>query len=362
MRGLFGKDHVFAGQEIIGRHYDEGENICLGALVDHPDYHRAWDTGVHEADSKWNITKRLTDAGIDFIEKHSAGTNPFFVTFNFQDPHPFFACPEPYASLFDPSQFSLPANYRNEPAANEIRRLTHWRVHSGEVDMPEHELRRAMATYCGQIRYVDDQIGRIISTLRNLGLLENTLVLFWSDHGEFVGDFGVTHKLPAFYECLIRVPLVLWDPTNTLPRGVNSDLVEVMDVVATMLDICDLPQPKGSRARSLISHSTARMDVFAEGGTYVQQPQKPVPNLRLKVAAPPTSSGPGVMLRTRKWKLCLYADDQGELFDIELDPHETRNLYNDNVYRDVKNELHERLTRRLMCRGQSPEELPPWNS
>lgn len=78
---------------------------------------------------------------------------------------PFFACPEPWTSLFKLEQFDLPSSFRREPAEGEIRRLTHWRIHSGETEMPEEALRRAMAIYCGQIRYVDDQIGRILARL-----------------------------------------------------------------------------------------------------------------------------------------------------------------------------------------------------
>lgn len=358
VRGLFGKDHVFRPDGVIGHNYDEGENICLGLMADHPAYVRAWDCAPLEETSEWNITKRLTDAGLEFIDRHASGEAPFFVTINYQDPHPFFTCPEPWASLFQADQFTLPPNYRTEPAEGEIRRLTHWRIHSGETDMPEPELRQAMAMYCGQIRYVDDQVGRIMQRLRERSLLENTIVLFWSDHGEFIGDFGVTHKLPAFFECLIRVPMVLWDPTGKVPRGVFPDMVEAMDIVATILDLCRVAQPRGSRARSLLKYPAPRQDVFAEAGLIVRQPAGPVPGLVLKGAQPPSSFGAGTMLRTERWKLCLYADDQGEMYDLLNDPHEAQNLYDDPASANVKTRLLTRLTRRLMGKGQAPEDLP----
>lgn len=357
VRGIWGKDHCFAGNT-IGTLYDEGEDICIGVMENHPDYINAWDSTSLAADSEWNLTQRLTDAGLDFIRRQTEQRAPFFLTLNYQDPHPFFACPEPYSSLFTAAQFSLSPNYRPTPAPGEIRRLTNWRIHSNEVNMPVDALKRAMAIYCGQIRYVDDQVGRVLATLEELGILQNTIVLFWSDHGEFIGDFGVTHKLPAFYECLVRVPLVLWDPTGRVQRGVNRDLVELMDGMATVLDLCGLTQPHGSHARSLARESGPRRDVYADAGMLVRQPQEPVHGLRIKSAKPPTPFGPGAMLRTHDWKLCIYAEDRGELYNLKIDPYETTNLFHDPDCVGLKTELMQRLARRMMCGGQMPDELP----
>jgi len=357
VRGIWGKDHCFAGKT-VGSLYDEGEDICIGVMENHPAYINAWDSASLAVDSEWNLTKRLTDAGLEFIERHAETRAPFFLTLNYQDPHPFFACPEPYSSLFDPAQFSVPPNYRQATVPKEIRRLTNWRIHSNEINMPVEALKRAMAIYCGQIRYVDDQVGRVLATLEALGILENTIVLFWSDHGEFIGDFGVTHKLPAFYECLIRVPMVLWDPTGRVQRGVNRDLVELMDGMATVLDLCGLTQPSGSHARSLATPDRPRREIYADAGMLLRQPQEPIPGLRIKSATPPSAFGPGAMLRTRDWKLCVYAEDQGELFDLRVDPHERTNLFDDPLYLGHKAEMMQRITQRMMCQGRMPEDLP----
>lgn len=356
-RAIWGKDHCFKGN-VIGNLYDEGEDICLGIMGQNPNYINAWDSAELPIDSEWNLTKRLTDSGIDFIKQNANGDQPFFLTLNYQDPHPFFTCPEPYCSLFDESQFNLPANYRNSPGENEIRRLTHWRIHSGEVNMPADELKQAMAMYCGQIRYVDAQVGRLLGTLKNLNILDNTIIVFWSDHGEFIGDFGVTHKIPAFYECLMRVPLIVYDPTNRLPKGKNSNLVELMDGMATVLDLCGLPQPKGSHALSQIAENCTRKDIYADSGMLLQQPKEPIDGLRIKGALAPTPYGPGSMLRNSEWKICMYADDCGELYNILHDPMETKNLFDEPQYNEIKNTMISRLTQRMMCFGQMPERLP----
>jgi arylsulfatase A-like enzyme len=358
IRGLWGKDHIIR-QNAIGILYDEGEDICLGNMDSHPAYRRPYDSAPLEADSPWNLTRRLTDGAMSFIERNARRSTPFFVTINYQDPHPFFSCPEPWASLFKPEQFSLPVSYRSGPVDGEIRRLSHWRIHGGHGEMEERDLTRAMAMYCGQIRYVDDQIGRVMAKLEELQLLDETIVLFWSDHGEFLGDFGVTHKMPAFYDCLMRVPLVLWDPTGCVQRGTFGPMVETMDAMATVLELCGLPQPDGSHARSLQANNfEPRLEIFGDGGLFRRQPEAADPTVKFKAPFAPTSFGPGAMVRTDDWKLCLYAEDEGELFDLENDPHETRNLYHKSEYQRIRLRLSELLGKRLLCKGASPRDMP----
>ncbi len=354
---LYGKDHIIRN-EAIGQFYDEGESKCLGNMDEHPNYKHSWSSGVLDKASPFNITERLTTAGMQFIDRQAAKNEPFFLTLNYQDPHPYFACPEPWASLFRAEQFELPPNFRREPVEGESRRMTHWRLNSGSLKATEDDFRRAMAMYCGQIRYVDDQVGRVLSHLESINLLRNTIVVFWSDHGEFVGDFGVTHKMPGFYESLVRVPLIIFDPSGRLPRGTSDEFVEILDVFPTLLDLCSLPAVEGSRARNLLGHSLPRADVYSEGGLYRRQPTEPLSNRELRAPGSPTHFGPGAMLRNREWKLCLHSMDQGELFNLVHDPHEMHNLYQDPNHREVRDLLIQRLTQRLLCLGQAPEYLP----
>jgi arylsulfatase A-like enzyme len=365
VRALFGKDHIIdervSGVRAVGSLYDEGENICLGNMDAHPDYRYSYSSGPLASDSPFNITHRLTTAALDFIGRQAAARRKFFVTINYQDPHPYFTCPEPYASLFRPGQFQLPPNFRHDRVAGEPTRLTLWREHSGHRNATELEMRQLMAYYCGQIRYVDDQVGRVLDTLASLGIADETIVVFWSDHGEYLNDYGVTHKQATFYDCLVRVPLVLLDPTGRVRRGPCDDLVEAMDVMATVLDLAGVPQPAGSRAWSLLrSDYRPRADVFAEGGLYRRPPDQPVAGLSLRAAFSPTHYGPGAMLRTDTHKLCISALDRNELYDLRADPHETTNRFDDRACAAVREQLADRLSRRMLCMGQAPEHLTPW--
>jgi arylsulfatase A-like enzyme len=355
---LHGKDHIMEA-DAIGVLYDEGEDICLGNADDHPLYRHSWSSAPLEKGSQWDITERLTDAGLAFIERQAQSGQPFYLTLNYQDPHPFFTCPEPYASLFDESQFTLPENYRREPSNGEPKRLSIWREHSESLLATEADFRRAMAMYCGQIRYVDDQVGRVLEALESADLLDSTIVLFWSDHGELLGDYGTTHKLPVYYDSLTRIPAILYDPLNRLDTEAGKHLVESIDLMATVLDLAGLPQPEGSRAISLMDRSQpARQSVFAEAGLYKTPPAEPVPGLKLKAPFAPTEWGPGCMVRTEEWKLCQYAHDRSELYNLLEDPLEATNLYSEGKPCEAQLQLQALLTQRLLCKGADPDVLP----
>jgi arylsulfatase A-like enzyme len=151
---------------------------------------------------------------------------------------------------------------------------------------------------------------------------------------------------------------VLRDPTGRIAKGRNPHLTESMDIMALLLDLCGVPQPAGSRALSpLREHYQARADVFAEGGLICPQPANPIPGLHLKAPSGPTHHGPGVMLRTNDWKLVEYAEDCGELYDLQADPHEACNLYDSPSHADIRSRLQQRLIQRQLCKGQAPEDM-----
>nr|MDO8111068.1 sulfatase-like hydrolase/transferase [Candidatus Sigynarchaeota archaeon] len=360
---IYGKDHIVRGPPgvSIGVLYDEGEEFCIGNNDGHPEYKYSWSSGTLTPENSMyhDLTSYLTNEGIDFVKRQAGKDSPFFLTVNYNDPHPYFACPEPYASIFSPLQFELPENFRRAPGPGEIAKLTAWRANSRSLEATDLDFKKAMAMYCGQIRLVDDSLGRIIDAIDESGLIDDTIIVFWSDHGEFVGDFGVTHKFNAFYDCMVRVPVAIWDPSGRLPRGIVPDLVETIDIMASVLDICGLPQPRCSRARSLVAPGyRPRADVYAEGGLYIKPMNGHIPGVNLKAPFDPSQWGPGAMIRTGSWKLCVYSNDVGELFDMAHDPHELHNLYDDPEYTRTKLELMERLLKRQLCQGQAPELLP----
>lgn len=358
VRALYGKDHIVR-ENGIGILYDEGEDICLGNMDEHPEYEYSWSSGVLDSKYPGNLTSRLTDDGLRFLDRQKDSGKPFFLTLNYQDPHPYFTCPEPYYSMFDSEEMELPRSFYKTNYGSKPAKLQMWRSHSLSDKADEAAIKRAMATYCGQIRYVDDQVGRVLDYLERNNLLETTIVVFWSDHGELIGDYGVTHKLPVFYDSLVRVPLIVHDPSETIPPDAGDQLVELMDIFASVLDICGVEQPLGSRAVPFPRpEGIEREDVFCDGGLYLRPIEKADARLKLKAPHEPTQFGPGAMIRTKEWKLCAYAQDSWELYDLVHDPTEEYNLIDDPQHAAVRADMQSRLISRMMCQGASPTTLP----
>ena len=243
----------------------------------------------------------------------------------------------------------------------------------------EDDMRKAMAMYMGQIRHVDDSAGRIMAFLAESGLDDDTIVLFFSDHGELLGHRGMVHKLPVFYECLTKIPVILYHPGKTWEPDAFKGLVEEVDLVPTLLDFLGIPIPPTMVGRSLAAaldtgNDAGRETVLVEAGGGAPTCTEYDPSLKLKAPFAPTSFGPGAMVRKERWKLSMYADDCCELYDLEDDPHEMENLYMNPRYQDIRNELTVLMVKRLLSvkvrdagirwpaeQYLSISDLRPWN-
>ncbi|MDP6112689.1 MAG: sulfatase-like hydrolase/transferase [Planctomycetota bacterium] len=278
------------------------------------------------------IDSWVGDRAVEFIQSQPAN-EPFFMFVGLPNPHMPFDCPEPYASMYDPAEMPLPqsfigADLSDKPPIHAEFRRSGRRVNYENLDEPK--LRKAMAYYYGATTLVDDQVGKIMAALESCGLLDNTVVAFCSDHGEFLGEFGMLTKsideFPMLYDCGLRVPMVIRSPVSDEGR-VCDEMVELIDLCPTLLDCAGLdvgPEIQGlSLCRALSGHAPPpRQYVYAESGAVK-------------------------MLRGEKYKLVHYPGQPfGELYDLESDPHEITNLYDRAEYA----EMREGMTRALLDR------------
>lgn len=352
--GMFGKNHCFDYDQ-LPEIWDELDEICLGNYDGHPKYRCSFDAFPLDADHEYNITGRLTDETIDFIRRQTSGT-PFLAWVNWQDPHPAYTCPEPYYSMFDRSSIEIPPMYREGGGTGKPRRLTNWQSNCQASEATDDEIRNAIAAYMGQVRYVDDSVGRILDSLEDTGLADDTIVVFLSDHGELLGDQGAWHKIPVFYECLTRIPVIIRHPRRAY-RGVFEGLVEEIDLAPTILEACGIDLPLSFVGESLhqrliegqLGSEHGRETALVEAG--VQAPTWPEPVGPQKAPFPPNNYGPGAMVTDGRYKLSVYHDDQGELYDLDTDPRELTNRFDDPALRDVRERLTLDLCRRVLAVG-----------
>lgn len=255
---------------------------------------------------------------------------PWFVWLGFPSPHVPTDPPEPYASMYDPADIVLPpydeSEYDTKPEAQQ-KQIGRRKLFSRDND-PE-ALRRFVAHYYAMITLLDKWVGKIVEALEASGQLDNTLIVFASDHGDYAGDHGTIFKDFSLYEGLVHTPFIVHWPGGGFRKGLRSDTpVENVDILPTFLRAAGLEIPWGVQGYDLAAicrgeEEKVRDFNFAEYW-YLK---------RIKMG---------------DWKLILYpGQETGELYNLKEDPHEAKNRWADPSVRSTRDELSLRVVRHL---------------
>ncbi len=276
-------------------------------------------------------------------------------------PHPVYAVEEPFFSQIEreklPPRAPTP-DWSAKPSIlegiSELQNLREW---------DEARWTELRATYYGMCARVDHQFGLVLEALREAGIYDDTAVFFFSDHGDFTGDYGLVEKTQnTFEDCLSRVPFLIKPPLNVpvVPR-VSDALVELVDFSATVYDLLDIEPNYTSFGRSLLPILAGETDahrdaVFCEGGrlaseTHCKELESASSGNRAGLYFPRSemqaSDGPAhlkaVMCRTRDWKYVRRLGESDELYDLQNDPQELDNRINDPALSEVRAQLVERM-------------------
>jgi arylsulfatase A-like enzyme len=276
---------------------------------------------------------------------------PFFLYCSFPDPHHPFVPPGRYRDMFDPADMTLPESWRQpaEQAPPHVRWLRRERDAGRAVRhspaayaCTEREVREAMALSFGMITMVDDAVGRILGALARLGLADDTIVAFTTDHGEFLGDHQLMLKGPIHYQSLIRTPLIWADPRHPARHGQRSDeMCGTLDLARTVLDAAGVAPFNGMQGRSLAPAIAGSRIPRHDAVLIEEEGQRTYYGF----------DGPVLMrsLVTPRHRLSIYDGVRwGELYDLLDDPCEMRNLWEEPSIREVRFELLERMLRAMM--------------
>ena len=325
----------------LGQHYErwyhadgQGEErtaLYRKALPPLTDAHETWNSAMPVA---WHNSSWIADRTIDYLRSHK--DQRFCVWASFPDPHHPFDAPEPWCRLHHPDEVDLPrhreldldrrpwwhrASLEGKPQmANE--RLRSFREKSSRTPhQSERQLRDLIANYYGMISLIDHQVGRLKLALRDLDLLDNTLIVYSTDHGDWLGDHGLLLKGPMAYEGLLRVGLLCEGPG--VPKGkVVRDPVSTLDLAQTFCDYAGASLPPHVHSRSLrplIETESASRD-FALSEWDLRASRCGV-DLAL------------CTVRTESLKLTVEANSgAGELYDLVNDPDEMVNRFGDPAY------------------------------
>jgi len=194
------------------------------------------------------------------MEEYKKNNSPFFIWASFFDPHPQYMVPEPYASMYDPTKISVPEHKPGEfddkppyfslsqienPDFSDFYEEEGNGIHGAGSHLRSKEIKaKNIATMYGMMTMLDKYIGKILDKLDELGLSENTLVCYTTDHGDFLGQHGLVAKAIHHYEDLLKVPLVVKMP-GTIPEGkISNSLQSTLDLPQTFLSFAKLPIPR----------------------------------------------------------------------------------------------------------------------
>lgn len=270
----------------------------------------------------------LADECIRFVEQNRDG--PFFATYSVSPPHAFWVAPDPYYSMYDPADIPLPKNRADYP-----KMWPHAQgIRIGE-GLGEEGLREYLRCYYAQVTMMDAFMGRIIDRLKQLGLYDNTIILFTSDHGDMQAGHGCVGKsLPTYYEEILRVPFIAKVPGSRKAAVCNTHTVSP-DVAPTMLDCLGLPIPDHVQGRSI------------RGLIDGTEPE----DLRPGLCERGVGKSGTRMIRSGQWKYCIYVGPKGgvyrELFNLQEDPWEMTNLAGNARFADLWRHLHQQLCAEL---------------
>ncbi len=296
-------------------HWKQLEVTTSGARVKAQDAKGRPSYSVNGADERSFATDWLTDRTIEFIE--SDLENPFCYVVNIPDPHGPNTVRAPYDSMFDPADFSRPRTFDQTKEQTPLYLGPLARQFSPA----------GMAKYFGMVKCIDDNVGRILDSLRENGLLERTVVIMTSDHGDLCGEHHLDNKGNP-YEASARVPFVIAAPGVLKPNMVLHQAMGSVDFVPTILPLLGL----GDQVSESAFEGRNLSQAFLQGESEASRENI----IFLRKAG----NEPGwVAAVTDRYKLVLSANDQPWLFDLQLDPDELTNYYSEASHTETRRRL-----------------------
>ena len=322
--------------------------------------YNVWDE-LHSASYPQSATERsafpeehhqttwITDRAIDMLNQHSSG-RPFFLWVSYVHPHHPFNPPAPYDAMYRPEDMPLPVWDEGEVAGWPE---AYWRKYQtlgggheavGLDGFTDRDWRRIKAYYYGMISQIDKNVGRLVDVLRRQGQLENTVIVFTTDHGENLGDHHLLFK-GTTYDCVTRVPFIVSWPGCNSPGEARDALCSSVDIMPTVLDLTGVPYPEPSPMQG-----TSLVPAMGDAGISVRE------------ALLIENAGVRRSVRTEHALLTWHGQGKrGELYDLASDPNCFCNLWDRPEARDLRSELTDTLVR-LMAENVDP--LPvregPW--
>ncbi len=278
-----------------------------------------------------HVTDVLTDHAIKFLEQDHE--KPFCLLLWYKAPHRSWLPAKRFENLYQDTKIPEPLTF-NDTYEGRPDAVKNADMKIGDFDdVPD--LDTFLKNYYRTLVGVDENVGRVLDALGNLGFEKNTAVIYSGDNGFFLGEHNFFDKR-LMYEPSIRVPLLMKYPKMVRPGLLNQDMVLNVDIAPTILDLAGVPVPENLDGKSIKSLLQGKSTPLRSEFLYEYYEYPAVHMVRKNRG-----------IRTKRWKYIHYFEDpeEFELYDIQNDPHEVNNLYGNPAFKDVVEQLRARLVK-----------------
>ena len=263
--------------------------------------HRMFVTVSYDGDGSDQPDHKTASKVIELMREHR--NEPFFLAAGFVRPHYPMVQPKQYFDQYPFDKIELPNQFPDDLDDIPKLGLAKSRSATNKIgNFPDNQ-KRMWSAYYASTQFMDDQVGRILDELTSLGLEENTVVVFTSDHGYHLGEHTFWQK-SNLHEEVTKVPLIISVPG--MKAGRSESIVELVDLMPTLAELCDIKIPKGLHGKSLV-------------------PVLKNPSASVKDGALSFNNS-GTSYRTKNWSYVRYKDGKEEMYDMAKDPQQFRNL------------------------------------
>ena len=372
-RGFTGPFYGFDHIELCRNHTDEfhiGQHYGLWLEEQGYDWRKCFQKPGGTAEKqkyKWNLPEKyhynawIAERTNAMMQEYADNGDHFFLWASFPDPHPPYLVPEPWDTMYDPDKITVPEMHPEEDFANMPPHYGMTREENPDVAPymepggnaihgfgshlhDKKELAKDVAVYYGMTSMMDKYIGQILDKLENLGLADNTIVVFTTDHGHFHGQHGLIAKCIFNYEDMQRIPFIVSGAGRNVPAGRRSGAMQsLVDLAPTFLDCCGIEVPRCMTGVSQKDVWLGESDAARDHVIVENRHQPTTMNIRTYI--------------NERYKISVYYNQEyGELFDLQEDPGELKNLWDCPEKQELKKELLLKFLHAEM--GNEPVPMP----
>lgn len=301
-------------------------------------------------DKAHSETAYMTKRAIDFID--DAGDKPWVLHLSYIKPHWPYIAPDPYHNMFkDVAHTPANKHVKEKETAHPVYQAF-MKMEVGQTFSRDDVRQTVLPAYMGLIKEIDDQLARVMDHLKQNQLWDNTLIVFTSDHGDYMGDHWLGEK-ELFHEPSVSVPLIIVDPDTRADatRGqVDERLVEGIDILPTILEALNVKVPEQRiEGQSLLSKMRDRSDQQPWREAALSEIDYSYYQARIDLGIEP-SQARAYMLKTNDWKYVYFKGFRPQLFDLKNDPLELEDLGESKNTQSIRSEFQGELLERLTDR------------